>query len=98
MHLVCPVMLQIGLSESHKAVTTYWVDGSHPTDYSVVPADAAARAAAGSASRIRSIAASSCAAEMNHDSNTDGGSETPELSIEWKNGGYLKVSCAATSS
>ena len=36
---------------------------------------------------MRETAVSSCAAVTNHDSNTDGGSETPAESIEWKNGG-----------
>src|SRR5690606_38667252 len=48
-------------------------------------ASAAARAAAGNASRTRATAASSCAAETNHASNTDGGRLTPASSIAWKN-------------
>jgi len=48
---------------------------------------AAARAAAGSASTILDTAASSCAADTNQASNTDGGSETPASSMAWKNGG-----------
>lgn len=50
-------------------------------------AAAAARAAAGSASRMRDTAASSYAAETNHASYGDGGRKTPPSSIAWKNGG-----------
>ena len=57
---------------------------------------AAARAAAGRASRMRPTASSSCAAVRNHASNTDGGSATPASSIAWKNGGNRHPSCACT--
>jgi hypothetical protein len=50
-------------------------------------AEAAARAAEGSASMICATALSSWAAETNHASNTDGGSDTPESSMARKNGG-----------
>lgn len=50
-------------------------------------AAAAAFAAAGSASKMRLIAVSSCAAETNQASKTDGGSEIPALSMAWKKGG-----------
>lgn len=56
----------------------------HLDDYA--EAAAAASAAAGRASMIRFIAASSCAADKNQASKTDGGRYTPESSIEWKNG------------
>ena len=43
---------------------------------------------------IRPMAASSCAAETNQASKTDGGRLTPDSSIEWKNGVYRYVSAA----
>lgn len=49
-------------------------------------AAAAARAACGSASAIRSMAASSWAEETNHASKTLGGRYTPCCSMAWKNG------------
>lgn len=50
-------------------------------------AAAAAFAAAGSASRMRPMGSSSRAAETNQASNTLGGRETPESSIEWNKAG-----------
>ena len=55
-------------------------------DHSLRRAVAAACAAAGSASAMRSIAASSIAAFTNHASKALGGRYTPASSIEWKNG------------
>src|SRR5471030_735387 len=53
-----------------------------------------ARAAAGSAARTRSTAASSCEALTNHVSNALGGRCTPWLRIDWKNAEKACVCCA----
>ncbi len=57
-------------------------------------AAAAALAPAGRASRMRFTAASSCAAETNHASKTDGGRFTPASSRAWKSARYRNASCA----
>src|SRR5205823_13952290 len=60
-------------------------------------AAAAALAAAGRASAMREIAASSCAAPTNQHSNALGGRYTPASSIAWKNGRYRNGSAAWAS-
>ena len=79
-----PVQDVVGIP--HLAVSEQ-VDDSHrlpfadPLSHAGGPASAAALAAAGSAVAMRSIAASSCAADKNHASNALGGRYTPASSM-----------------